>query len=485
MFLVFFPVPYVDATASAALRSKYHRVAVGAAGIMVETFIASLAAIVWVLAEPGAVRSVAYNAMLLGGVSTVIFNANPLLRFDGYYVLSDLIEIPNLGPRANQWWGRLVERWVFRARDLEPHPARGGERAWLAAFAPAAFVYRLIVLLGIAIFVATEFFVIGVLVAIWGVTSSLFVPIGRAIANVAGNPRLAGTRGRGSVMLAGGASVFGGLLFAVPAPLHTVTEGVVWLPEDSFVRASTEGFVARMVATPGAWVATGAPLIQNEEPTLAAELRMSAARIEALSAKLNAEQFADRVQADLTRRELEAVRAGHLRDSERARLLLVSAGADGTFVVPRAGDLVGRFHRRGEIIGYVAKPVAKTVRLVVPQADIELVASRLRGAELRLAHRPEETITAAIVREVPAASDQLPSLAFTTEGGGTYAVDPRDRQGLKTLQRVFQYDVELPAGTATPVFGSRVHIRLDHGFEPLGWQAYRRIRQLFLARFDV
>ena len=96
MLLVFMPVPYVDATAAGGFRSKWRRALVGAAGMLVELFIASLCMFVWVLVEPGVMRAVAFNVMLIAGVSTVVFNGNPLLRFDGYYILSDLIEIPNL-----------------------------------------------------------------------------------------------------------------------------------------------------------------------------------------------------------------------------------------------------------------------------------------------------------------------------------------------------------------------------------------------------
>ena len=90
MLLVFAPVPYVDASASIAFRSKWRRVLVGAAGMLTELFIAALAMFVWVMVEPGLVRSLCFQTVLIAGVSTVLFNINPLLRFDGYYILSDL-----------------------------------------------------------------------------------------------------------------------------------------------------------------------------------------------------------------------------------------------------------------------------------------------------------------------------------------------------------------------------------------------------------
>ena len=81
MFLVFMPVPYVDASESAGFQSKWQRAFVGAAGILVEIFLASLALFIWLNAEEGLVRAFAFNVMLIGGVSTLFFNGNPLLRF--------------------------------------------------------------------------------------------------------------------------------------------------------------------------------------------------------------------------------------------------------------------------------------------------------------------------------------------------------------------------------------------------------------------
>ncbi|HMB95052.1 MAG TPA: site-2 protease family protein, partial [Tepidisphaeraceae bacterium] len=100
MFLVFVPTPYVDASTAWAFSNKWSRMFVGAAGMIVELFVASLCALFWIFATPNTLPSqLAYNAMFIASVSTVIFNANPLLRYDGYYMLSDYLEIPNLQMR--------------------------------------------------------------------------------------------------------------------------------------------------------------------------------------------------------------------------------------------------------------------------------------------------------------------------------------------------------------------------------------------------
>ena len=117
MFLVFAPMPYVDASAASEFRSKWQRALVGAAGMIVEVFIAALALYVWLAVEQGLVRAFAYNVMVVAGISTVLFNGNPLLRYDGYYILSDLLEIPNLAQRATRYWGHLVEPTCSGPKD--------------------------------------------------------------------------------------------------------------------------------------------------------------------------------------------------------------------------------------------------------------------------------------------------------------------------------------------------------------------------------
>jgi putative peptide zinc metalloprotease protein len=125
---------------------------------------------------------------------------------------------------------------------------------------------------------------------------------------------------------------------------------------------------------------------------------------------------------------------------------------------------------------------SRIVRTAIRQDDIDLIRSKLRGTSVKLSERLEQTIPARIIREVPAGGDALPSKALGGRGGGALAVDPRDAQGMKTLQRTFQFDLELPSDAAPAVaFGTRVHVRFDHHWEPVGRQLWRRVRQTLLS----
>ena len=309
MFLVLLPLPYVDATASAGFRSRWDRIVVGAAGMMVELAVAAIATFVWVAVEPGFARAIAFNLMLAAGVTTLFFNANPLLRYDGYYILSDLIEIPNLARRATQYWGQLIETHLFATPPAQAHPDSAGERAWFLFYAPAAFVYRQVVMIGIALFLAGEYFTLGVILAIWTLAIGVVLPAGKALRHVLLSPRLRRHRPRAIAITFGAIAAVAALLLLVPAPLHTVAQGVVWLPEAAIVRAGADGVVTRLLAAPGQHIAAGDAVSQSEDPFLRARLDRLQGRVAELEARLPAERFSNRSEAAITETELAQARA--------------------------------------------------------------------------------------------------------------------------------------------------------------------------------
>ena len=486
MFLVFVPMPYVDASAASEFRSKYRRALVGAAGMIVEVFIAALALYTWLLVEPGLTRTIAFNVMIVAGVSTLWFNGNPLLRFDGYYIVSDLLEIPNLAQRATRYWAYLVERYAFRAEARDDFVAEPGERVWLFIYAPTSFLYRQTVTFAIAIFVASQYLALGVAIAAWAIFAGLVVPAYKALLNVVSGRRFHHNRTRAVTMTFGSIAVTSFVLFAIPAPLSTTTEGVVWLPESAIVRAGTDGFVQRLLNEPGRMVHPFEVLVANDDLTLSAELEYLDARVSELEARLASERFVDRIKAEITTTELRHAKAELAAKAERTKRLVIRSRAEGTFAVLKPEDLPGRFFREGQQIGYVLPSGSRIVRATVRQDDIDLVRHRVRHATVKLAERLEETLPAEIIREVPAGRDELPSKALGSAGGGALAIDPRDSQGTKTLQRVFQIDLELPAEVELPIgFGSRAFVRFDHYWEPVGQQMWRRVRQLLLSRLHA
>jgi putative peptide zinc metalloprotease protein len=427
-----------------------------------------------------------YNVMVIAGISTVLVNGNPLLRFDGYFVLADWIEIPNLATRANRYLSYLVEKYAFGVEQTKLHIATLGERIVFLIYAPLAFVYRIFLAAGIAIFVAQQYFIVGVMIALWSMTQTLLRPIGKGIWHIFSAAKLRSRRNRVMLVTGGAAAVVAFFLLAIPMPLHTYSEGVVWLPESGYVRAGTQGFIKELAIAPGARVGNEQDLVVLEEPVLDARIRSLGWRVRELEIKLAQHKVTDRVLAEVTKIELEKAQGEYERERVRIGRLIVRSGREGRFVpaIP-ASDLVGRHVREGDLLGYVIPEEASIVRVAVTQSSIELVRDRLRGIELKPADRLGETQVSSVARFVPAGLFALPSPALGLPGGGEIAVDPRDKDGKTALARIFQFDLEVPGRAAEALFGGRVYVKFVHNMEPVGFQLYRWARQLFLTQFNV
>ncbi len=142
MLLVFTPALYCDTSDSWMLPNRYQRAAVGAAGIMTEVVLAAIATLIWSATAPGLTHSIAMNVMLVCSVSTLMFNANPLLRYDGYYVLSDLCDVPNLGERSRKLISSFSSRLLLGVDERDSDPDPNGSVFWLSIYAVTSFVYR-------------------------------------------------------------------------------------------------------------------------------------------------------------------------------------------------------------------------------------------------------------------------------------------------------------------------------------------------------
>lgn len=431
-------------------------------------------------------HAIAYNVMLIGGVSTLLFNGNPLLRFDGYYVFSDWIEIPNLGSRATRHLGYLVQKYLFGVKDAEQVTSIRAERNWFILYGIAAFIYRMFIMFAIIAYIAGRFFIVGVVMAIWAITTQMLLPLSKSISFLANGPKLRSNRPRAILTTLGLLVAALGLLFVMPAPSATIVEGVTWPSEQAQVRVGTNGFVTGISVDTNDKVQTNATIVTVDDPFLHAQMNLMDAELAGLEIQRTALTRSDRVEAALIAAEIE------LRSSDKDRLqqqideLVVKAPRDGFAVLPRGVDLKGRYVLKGSVIGYVLAPQdTQTVRVVVGQNDVDLVRNDTQSVSVIPVEWGTKPYPATILREVPGATNQLPTPALGLAGGGKVPVDPADGTGVRTLQRYFEFEVILSEALDEPLLGRRVRVRFDHGYEPLGFQAYRSLRQLFLRLYDV
>jgi len=482
-FLVFAPIPYVDASSAWLFHDKYKRMLVGAAGIITELFIASLALFVWLSVEPGLIKDAAFNAMLIGSLSTVVFNGNPLLRFDGYYVLQDWIEIPNLYTRAGRYYLYLIRRHLFGVAEEAPPVTAKGETPWLLTYGIGAFFYRLFILTVIVLFLAEQYLFIGVALASWAIMMQVIVPLVRGLRFMLTNPSMEAHRQRAGIVSSSLLVTLSLVLLLVPVSLSTRVEGLVWVSDQAQLYTGTEGFVEKVLVNSGQQVEVGMPIIRMRSPELEAEVAKLEAQRRELDVRGAAEYLKHKVKSKITAEERYAVNVELELLKERQAALLVVSRDSGTLVLPDEWRLQGGYLSQGKLIGYVVNPERQIVRAIVPQSDIGLLRQKVEKVEVRLSERLGHAIPVAIARATPAGSRTLPSRALGAAGGGSIAVQ-YDEEGLTAIEKVFQVDLALPEHFKTQGIGERAYVRFEHGAEPLATQWFRSIRQLLLSRLS-
>ncbi|MBT8149526.1 MAG: HlyD family efflux transporter periplasmic adaptor subunit, partial [Gammaproteobacteria bacterium] len=409
MLLVFMPVPYVDASSSSTLSNKHQRMLVAAAGIIVELLLASVALLAWAQLEPGTLRDIAFNIAFIAGASTLLFNGNPLLKFDGYYVMTDAIEIPNLGTRANQYLGYLIKRYAFGLANMQSPASAPGERRWLFGYGIAAGIYRLFITFTIAMFVASKFFVLGIAMALWFVVMQMVLPSVKMVKRVVPVVVQQQRQRRFAAVCSAASLAVVLLLFVLPMPHSTQAQGIIQLGEEATVRSGANGFIASVFKRNGEWVNAGEPLFQLEDQGINARVKLAQARVAELQARHQSLLMADRNAASRVVEEMHAARAEYDDIMQQSRSLLVSSERAGRLSLPREQDLPGRFVKQGDVLAHVVALNAAKARVVVAQNDVDDVRRQTQRVDVRLYSEPGLTINSSIIAEVPLATDQLPS----------------------------------------------------------------------------
>jgi putative peptide zinc metalloprotease protein len=504
MFLVLFPLPYVDASSAWAFRNKWHRAIVGMAGVMAELAIASIAAVVWAYTSTGTPHIIAYNVIFVASVSTVLFNGNPLLRFDAYYVLTDLIEIPNLVQRCRQYYSYLGRRYVWGLKRVWNPAYTVGERFWFVGYGATSAVYRLYISIRILLFLNSRlpealFFIVPIL-ALSGIVGWLLVPVGRFLYYLATSEELVRNRPRAVGTTGAVALVLIVALGVLRLPDHRRIEGIVEPEGLALIHAGTDGFVTgylpsqTKVESPasgprveGATSSTQPALVEAMNPALEAERRSLAAERRVLEVRRQQAVLKEVAAAQILDEQLAALDEKIARVQQQLSFLHLTAPSSGTWVSPEIEFTKGKFVRRGESLGVVANLDDLLVRATAGQnVAALLIEQAATEVEIRANGRPDPTVTGTIERIFPAGQEQLPSQALGYAVGGWMPVDVRDPSGTKTAEKFFEIRIrphlEEPDQWRT---GLRVVVRVTLRPKPLAAQVYHYGRQLFQRRFHI
>ncbi len=469
-FLVMFPVLYTDTTGAWRLKSRRKRLAIDCAGVAAELMIASISTLAWVFLPDGAMRSVVFVLATSSWIMSLGINLNPFMKFDGYYVLSDLLDVPNLQPRAFALGRWKLRELLFDLRDQPPEHMPARLQAGLIIYAWLTWVYRLILFTGIALLVYYMFFkMLGVL--LFAVEIGVFVIRPVVVELKAWQDRrqsiLSGRRGK--IVIASLLGAF--MLVCLPLDRHVDAPAVLASLGVAPIVSGDPAVITAIRVVDGQNVKAGTVLVELSAPELAADGRQRLARIAELEARLarapsDATDLADRsvLQSELAT-EREAM-AGLARRQDR---LFLRAPIDGT-VTDLARDIhPGRWVGGAETLLRIVTPGLYDIQAYVGEGDIwriedkaiaTFVPNNLSGIA-RKARLEERAATAA---------ERLDQPILASLNGGDIAVNQDANKQLKPREALYRmrFVVERERNPA-PAFMQPVAGRIQIKAQATSW----------------
>lgn len=465
LFVAFLPLLYCDVSDSWRFPRRRDRIRVAAAGILTESRLAAVCGLLWLCSEPGMVHTACLNILLISSVSTLVINANPLMRFDGYYILSDLIDVPNLHSESRLALDQAAGRLVFGHALFPRHRGHLAELL-LATFAAASLVWRTVVIGSLLLFVSGLLRPVGLqMLAVLPVIGMLPGSTGRMLAmlkrNLLQSPRpLRSTAGLVLLLSAVAACLL------VPVRLTVDCPALLTPGQSAAVFVRVPGRLDAAINF-GESVTAGQTIAKLSNPDLQLQLQQAETEQARLQSRLNR---LDRIRADGSqnpagRNSLAAALKSVSRRVETLREMLqqleITSPASGIILAvrnqpltassPRTATTWTKYALQSEsvlawldsqtLLCWVGTPDDCQVQGWLTQEEIELVDTQ-QPAIVRFFTQPQKQIPAQVISTAAAANESPARELVLT---GRIAVSPQDAS--KTRQPMFTVNVR---ATGTP-----------------------------------
>lgn len=496
LFLVLTPCMYCNVTDSWMLPNKWHRVIIGAAGIYVELILSSIFVWIWWYSDPGLLNTLALSIIFICSVSTVVFNGNPLLRYDGYYILADLIEIPNLRERSNKYLGNLASR-IFFGSEAVPDPYMPKKRKWFfALYAVLAYIYRWVVAIGILWFLYSflkpyRLATIGALLAAGSAFSLLVFPAYRVAKTLNNRWRsMKVNKLRMTASLATAAAIVAALLL-VPFPMHIDAPMILRPQGATTVFVQVPGILDRLFVADGNEAKPGMALAVLKDPELDKKLariklqQQQAEKARQIYVAMEQGGLANKaaIEAEYSSRIIES-----LKQQQQKLTITVPEEAEGTVFLPPKPQEMGKTYSAGQQFCQVGDPAKVEAYVVLQHSDTSLLqrdqTGRIRGQRVwvklngHVGAIVDGTITDVSSTEI----EDLPQLLSNKMGGEVPTTTDQDHKSERPQLRSYAVQVQLNESGAALLPGVRGYARIDIGYRSLFWRIKRYLQQTFHFR---
>lgn len=507
ILLVFSPTLYCDVSDSWMLPNKWQRIVIGAAGMYIEVIVSSLALFAWWFTQPGLLNHLLLNVFFISSITTVIFNLNPLMKYDGYYMLSDLLEIPNLTRKA-QRLSQEAFAWYCLGIRPTPDPFMPVDgRFWFVVYSLASAAYRWVVLFGITLFLYVvlkpyELQSIGIAMAVFSVAGFVF-SVGQNLYSILRAPRqdpLSKPK-IGTTLTVLFLTILG-VLF-IPLPWHLESSFYIEPHDVRHVYTVVPGELAEILVKPGQVVQKGDTLARLTDREKESRYQELLTELRNHENELNTQRALNDATGIALARERARTTAELVADyKEQLELLTIKAPEGGTIVAPpRTPEPklttpqyeLGRWYgtaldpqNHGALLdsGTLVMSIAPDDRfqaiLVVDQADRpDLEVGK--EIEIKFDHLADRMYTGKILEIADRHLEFAPETMSNKRGGELPTVtDPKGRERLTS--HAYQAIVILEGDSNLMKSGIRGRARFRVGHRSAAQWLWREIRATFHFR---
>lgn len=475
MFLVGNPAAYVDASSAWAFPSKWRRIAVMLGGMFFESIVAIVAIFIWAFSNQPLLSSCAFQIFVMAGFITIFFNANPLMRYDGYFILGELLGIQNLRTQASQQLNAIWKRIFLGIRT--PLRKSAKERALLVTFALAALVYRQVLILTIAFVLSYRFPFIGLALAVFHIGNTLIGLTFRIGKYLLYSAETQAIQWRARSVGIGAICLIITVLVLVPMPGGVVVTGLTGFETECSIRARSEGFLETALVQPGQKIEANAVIAQLKNQQIEDEVVTTLVAFQA--SELEASRYLENNLEEVVRLQ-PAVQNNHkklLRQVQHNLELQVRSPLSGMVAQTISKNKKGRMIRVGEKLATLVQG-QPTIRAWLNEEQLRSIDSESGSpVQVRVHSNPFATVTGTIVCVQPATKSVLSQEAVTQNGGEKILVDPISK---KPLENLYEVQIRLPnAGgemdSNSIPYGMKASVRFERMRETIGYWAYRQI----------
>lgn len=465
------PAAYVDATAAWSFPEKYKRLVVMCGGMFFESLVFIPGVFVWAFASSPMLSSCAYQLVVMASLVTVLFNANPLMKFDGYFILCELIGIQNLRPRADAQIKRMLSRATLGLKR-PAEEATLSTKFWLVAYGISATIYKFSLVISIAVMIAMKFPLVGLVLAAFHIVTTVGSGAIKMTRFLLQSKETEPVRGRARIVAA---VVLIGLPLAsllIPVPFGVVTLGVVGAEREHYLNVDSPGEFDTALVAAGDELTAQSPVAVLQNERLREELTLAVARLENSEIRWQVLHDVDMTAAQQEKAAIEELRKEVDELQRRVDRLTMTCPEPGKVVRLLESSERGRFLTPGTLLAVVVdgKPVMRTWLNEDQMGSIQKDVGTTVG--IRIPGRSMTTYSGEIISIEPAAEKVFDTIALTYIAGGEILVNPSTGQ---PMEPIFQVDIAPSEDVLSLTeHGARVNVKLPRRYESIASWAYRK-----------